>query len=51
MRLANKIGLVTAAGSGMFPPLYTSTLMAGERSGELEQVLRRWQVQLKRFAA
>lgn len=32
----------SAAGSGMFPPLYTSTLMAGERSGELEQVLRRF---------
>ena len=31
-----------AAGAGMFPPLYTSTLMAGERSGELEQVLRRF---------
>lgn len=32
----------TASGAGMFPPLYTSTLMAGERSGELEQVLRRF---------
>ncbi len=26
----------------MFPPLYASTLMAGERSGDLEQVLRRF---------
>ncbi len=26
----------------MFPPLYSSTLKAGERSGELEQVIRRF---------
>ncbi len=26
----------------LFPPLYASTLMAGERSGELEQVMRRF---------
>lgn len=30
-----------------FPPLYASTLMAGERSGELEQVIRRFVRYLK----
>ena len=29
---------------GIFPPIYSSTLMAGERSGELEQVIRRYQL-------
>ncbi len=27
---------------GMFPPLYAPTLLAGERSGDLEQVIRRF---------
>jgi len=31
-----------AAFGGMFPPLYAATLKAGERSGEMEQVLRRF---------
>lgn len=27
---------------GMFPPIYTASLMAGEKSGSLEQVIRRY---------
>jgi len=31
-----------AAFDTMFPPLYAATLKAGERTGELEQVIRRF---------
>ena len=31
-----------AAFGDMFPPLYAATLQAGERSGEMEQVIRRF---------
>ncbi len=36
-----------AAAGGAFPPIYSSMLKAGEQSGDLEQVIRRYVRQLK----
>ena len=42
VKAGEELSVAFAAAGEMFPPLYASTLMAGERSGDLEQVLRRF---------
>lgn len=42
VKSGQELSTAFAAFPGSFPPLYSSTLMAGERSGDLEQVLRRF---------
>ena len=34
--------MATSAHAGLFPGVYTASLLAGEKSGNLEQVLRRY---------
>jgi type IV pilus assembly protein PilC len=42
VRAGTSLSDAFAAHGGLFPPVYTASLLAGEKSGSLEQVLRRY---------
>jgi type IV pilus assembly protein PilC len=51
VRSGNSLSEAFEAHSGMFPGVYTASLLAGEKSGSLEQVIRRYVAYVKVVSA